>query len=58
MPLQEFSSAYMAKGSDLETSIKYAMAGAAVSTTRFGTSPSMPGEKEIEEFYYESFGVI
>lgn len=51
-------SAYMAKGFDLETSIKYAMAGAAVSTTRFGTSPSMPEEKEIESFYKESFGVI
>jgi len=51
-------SAYMAKGFDLETSIKYAMAGAAVSTTRFGTSPSMPEENEIEKFYKESFGVI
>jgi ribokinase len=51
-------SAYMAKGKNLETSIKYAMAGAAISTTRFGTSPSMPEENEIEKFYRESFGVI
>ena len=50
--------AYFARGNDLKTSVDYARAGAALSTTRFGTSPSMPSEAEIESFYEELFGVV
>ena len=53
--MQEYSPHTWQKGRNLETSIKYAMAGAAISTTRFGTSPSMPEENEIEKFYREFF---
>ncbi len=39
---------YLSRDQTLENSIRYARAGAAISTTRFGTSPSMPSREEIE----------
>lgn len=41
-------SSYLARGESLERCIRYARAGAAISTTRIGTSPSMPSRAEIE----------
>ncbi|PNR90732.1 ribokinase [Petrotoga sp. HWH.PT.55.6.1] len=41
---------YLSRGNTLEESIYYAMAGAALSTMKFGTSPSMPSKEEIELF--------
>jgi ribokinase len=38
------------KGMDLKEAVRYANAVAAISVTRFGTAPSMPGEAEIAEF--------
>jgi len=47
---------YLSRGYSLKDSIDYARIGAAISTTRFGTSPSMPTKEEIEEKYKEIFG--
>lgn len=49
---------YLARGCELKEAIYRALTGAALSTTRFGTSPSMPAEAEIETLYKERFGVI
>jgi ribokinase len=48
--------AYLAQGSDIEEAVRLAMAGAALSTTKFGTSPSMPTKAQIEEAA-NSFGM-
>jgi ribokinase len=40
--------AYLARDTDFGDAVRLAMAGAALSTTRFGTSPSMPTQAEIE----------
>ena len=40
--------AYLAEGSELAEALRFAVAGAALSTTKFGTSPSMPSRNEIE----------
>lgn len=48
--------AYLSRGEGLERAIDYARAGAAISTTRFGTSPSMPEREEIEALVMEITG--
>lgn len=45
-----FFGACLSRGEPLDRSVKFAMAGSAISTTRYGTSPSIPEKKEIEEF--------
>jgi ribokinase len=40
--------AYLARGAELPEALRFAIAGAALSTTKFGTSPSMPGQADIE----------
>jgi len=45
---------YFADGYSLNDAIKYATAGAALSTTKEGTAPSMPTREEIEELYENS----
>lgn len=42
---------YLSRGVSLKDAIDYARVGAAISTTRIGTSPSMPTKNEIEELY-------
>lgn len=42
---------YFSRGVSLKDAIDYARVGAAISTTRIGTSPSMPTKSEIEELY-------
>lgn len=42
---------YFSRGVSLKDAIDYARVGAAISTTRIGTSPSMPAKSEIEELY-------
>jgi ribokinase len=42
-------SAYLARGCRVPEAVRFAIAGAALSTTKFGTSPSMPTRSEIEE---------
>ena len=44
---------YLSRGHSLRDAIDYARVGAAISTTRFGTSPSMPTKEEIESKYHE-----
>ncbi|WP_036225822.1 ribokinase [Mesoaciditoga lauensis] len=44
-------SAYIAKGFSLKNSIEHAIVGAALSTTKSGTAPSMPESEEIEKLY-------
>ncbi|WP_041081620.1 ribokinase [Thermotoga profunda] len=41
---------YYSRGASLAEAIDYARIGAAISTTRVGTSPSMPTKDEIEHF--------
>ena len=41
--------AYLAKGCSVAEAVRFAMAGAALSTTKFGTSPSMPTQSQIED---------
>ncbi len=48
--------AYHAQGRELGEAVRFAMAGAALSTTKFGTSPSMPTKAQIEEAAI-SFGI-
>ena len=40
--------AYLARDFGIDEAIEHAVAGAALSTTKFGTSPSMPSRAEIE----------
>lgn len=44
---------YLSRGYSLSDTLDYARVGAAISTTRFGTSPSMPTKEEIESKYHE-----
>lgn len=41
--------AYLARGCGISEAVRFAIAGAALSTTKFGTSPSMPTRSEIED---------
>jgi len=47
---------YMSRGISIAGAIDYARVGAAISTTRFGTSPSMPEKEEIEALLSEIKG--
>jgi len=49
---------YLSRGEKLERCINFARAGAAISTTRIGTSPSMPTKEEIELLAREHEGSI
>ncbi|HOJ88828.1 MAG TPA: ribokinase [Pseudothermotoga sp.] len=45
---------YYSRGVPLKDAIDYARVGAAISTTRIGTSPSMPAKDEIEQLYLQT----
>lgn len=46
---------YLSRNYSLRECVNFAIAGAALSTTRYGTSPSMPSQKEIELMYRSVF---
>ncbi len=45
----------LSEGSDLHQSVKFATATASLSTTKFGTAPSMPYRKEIDELMKKAY---
>ncbi|MEJ5229377.1 MAG: ribokinase [Pseudothermotoga sp.] len=45
---------YYSRKAELASAIDYARVGAAISTTRVGTSPSMPTRDEIEQLYIQT----
>jgi len=49
---------YLSRGKTLSEAIDFARVGAAISTTRFGTSPSMPDVGEIESLASELKGGV
>jgi ribokinase len=49
-------SSYLSKGESIKKAIDYARVGAALSCTKYGTSPSMPEKEDIEVFYKEFIG--
>ena len=45
--------AALTEGKDIFEAVKFANAGAALSVQKYGTTPSMPDRREIEDFILE-----
>lgn len=48
---------YLSRNEKIEKAIEYAIIGSAISTTRYGTSPSIPSREEIEDFLNKNLEV-